>query len=65
MALGLILNGAVCLRDKQVLSSHTHTTNKAKSWPRLLGTAISSKGMEGREGRANLSMLKMFCFDFF
>ena len=61
MVLVPILNGAVCLRDEQVLPSLIHIRNKAKYWPRLLGTAISSEGTEGREGWANLSMVKRFC----
>lgn len=56
-----ILKGAVCVRDEQVVSL-IHTRDKAECWSRLLGTAISSEGTEGREGWANLSVVKRFAF---
>lgn len=62
MVLVPILNGAVCLRAEQVLPSCIHARNKAECWPRLLGTAINSERTEGREGWANLSTVKRFCF---
>lgn len=60
-ALVPMLTGAACLRAEQVLSSHSHQ-EQSPVWPRLLRTAISSQGAEGREGWANLSTVKRFCF---
>ena len=62
---GPLSKGAVCLGDKQVLSSGIHTRNKAQSWPRPLETTLSSARVEGKEGWADLSMLKGFVFVFF
>ena len=63
---GLLSKGAVCLGVKQVLSSGIHTRNKAQSWPRPPERTLSSTRAEGKEGWANLSMLKGFVlFPFF